>query len=97
MEIDKEFKDSDSAIQTTDNMAQNVSTLSADDSVPVQEIVTFVVQGVLITCACILGILANIICVFVMSRPALKKGQCASVNALLLSMAVVDLIVVVCR
>ena len=57
----------------------------------------FVVEGVMIAICCGLGMLANVICMFVMSRPALKKGRCASVNALLMSMAGVDIIVLVTR
>ena len=61
------------------------------------EIFEFVVQGVLITSVSILGLLANTICLLVMSQPALKKGQCSSVNALLTSMAAVDIILLLCR
>ena len=57
----------------------------------------FVVQGISLTTVCILGLCANCICLIVMSRPALKKGQCSSVNALLTSMAAVDIIVLFCR
>ena len=57
----------------------------------------FIVEGVLITCCCGLGMLANMVCLFVMSRPTLKKGRCASVNALLTSMAGVDIIVLISR
>ena len=57
----------------------------------------FVVEGVMIACCCGFGMLANIICMFVMSRPTLKKGRCASVHAFLTSMAGVDIIVLVSR
>ena len=57
----------------------------------------FIVEGVMIAICCGFGLLANIICMFVMNRPALKKGRCASVNALLMSMAGVDMIVLVTR
>ena len=57
----------------------------------------FAVQGVSITAVSILGLCANCICLLVMSRPSLKKGQCSSINALLTSMAAVDIIVLVCR
>ena len=57
----------------------------------------FAVQGISITSVCILGLLANLICLFVMSRPAMKKGHCSSVNALLSSMAGVDMVVLICR
>ena len=57
----------------------------------------FVVHGVLITVFGVLGVLANAICLVVMSRPALKRGRCSSVNALLTSMAAVDVIVIICR
>ena len=57
----------------------------------------FAVQGVSITAVSILGVSANCICLLVMSRPSLKKGQCSSINALLTSMAAVDIIVLVCR
>ena len=57
----------------------------------------FAVQGVSITAVSILGVAANCICLLVMSRPSLKKGQCSSINALLTSMAAVDIIVLVCR
>ena len=57
----------------------------------------FGVQGISLTTVCILGLCANCICLVVMSRPALKKGQCSSVNALLTSMAAVDIIVLFCR
>ena len=57
----------------------------------------FIVEGVMIALCCGFGMLANIICMFVMSRPTLKKGRCASVNALLISMAGVDIIVLITR
>ena len=57
----------------------------------------FIVEGVMIAVCCGFGMLANVICMFVMSRPALKKGRCASVNALLMSMAGVDIIVLISR
>ena len=61
------------------------------------EVFEFAVQGIAITSVSILGLFANSICLLVMSRPALKKGQCSSVNALLTSMAAVDMIVLICR
>ena len=61
------------------------------------DMMKFVVEGVMITICCGFGMLANSICMFVMSRPTLKKGRCASVNALLLSMAGVDIIVLITR
>ena len=61
------------------------------------ELMKFIVEGVMIATCCGFGMLANIICMFIMSRPALKKGRCASVNALLMSMAGVDIIVLVTR
>ena len=61
------------------------------------DMMKFVVEGVMIATCCGFGMLANVICMFVMSRPALKKGRCASVNALLMSMAGVDIIVLVTR
>ena len=61
------------------------------------DLMKFIVEGVMIATCCGFGMLANIICMFVMSRPALKKGRCASVNALLMSMAGVDIIVLVTR
>ena len=61
------------------------------------DMMKFVVEGVMIATCCGFGMLANIICMFVMSRPALKKGRCASVNALLMSMAGVDIIVLITR
>ena len=57
----------------------------------------FVVQGLSLTSVSIMGLMANIVCLLVMSRPALKKGQCSSVNALLTSMAAVDIIVLISR
>ena len=57
----------------------------------------FVVQGISLTSVSIMGLMANAVCLLVMSRPALKKGQCSSVNALLSSMAAVDIIVLICR
>ena len=57
----------------------------------------FIVEGVMIICCCGLGLLANIISLFVMSRPTLKKGRCASVNALLTSMARADIILLFSR
>ena len=57
----------------------------------------FIVEGVMIISCCGLGLLANIISLFVMSRPTLKKGRCASVNALLTSMAGVDIILLFSR
>ena len=61
------------------------------------QVFEFAVQGVSITAVSILGLCANCICLLVMSRPSLKKGQCSSINALLTSMAAVDIIVLVCR
>ena len=61
------------------------------------DLMKFIVEGVMIATCCGLGMLANVICMFVMNRPALKKGRCASVNALLMSMAGVDIIVLVTR
>ena len=61
------------------------------------EVLEFAVQGISITSVSVLGLFANSICLLVMSRPALKKGQCSSVNALLSSMAAVDIIVLICR
>ena len=57
----------------------------------------YAVQGLSLTLMSILGLVANTICLIVMTRPALKKGQCSSVNALLTSMAAVDIIVLICR
>ena len=57
----------------------------------------FAVQGVSLTAVSILGLCANCICLLVMSRPSMKKGQGSSMNALLISMAAVDIIVLVCR
>ena len=57
----------------------------------------FAVQGISITMVSILGLCANIICLIVMNRPSLKTGQCSSINALLTSMAAVDIILLVCR
>ena len=79
------------------NMAANSSSNEIDEIVPSRELFIYIVQGLLITGVCPLGWLANTICVFVMSQPSLKKGQCASANALHISMAVVDIIVLVCR
>ena len=61
------------------------------------DLMKFIVEGVMIATCCAFGMLANVICMFIMSRPALKKGRCASVNALLMSMAGVDIIVLVTR
>ena len=61
------------------------------------DLLKFIVEGVMIAVCCGFGMLANVICMFVMSRPALKKGRCASVNALLMSMAGVDIIVLISR
>jgi hypothetical protein len=68
-----------------------------DNSVDTPSIIKFVVEGVMIACCCGLGMFANIICMFVMSRPTLKKGRCASVNAFLTSMAGVDIVVLISR
>ena len=57
----------------------------------------FIVQGISLTSVSCLGLMANSICLLVMSRPSLKKGQCSSVTALLTSMAAVDIIVLICR
>ena len=68
------------------------------ESIPeYSDLMKFIVEGVMIATCCGLGMLANVICMIVMSRPALKKGRCASVNALLMSMAGVDIIVLVTR
>ena len=68
------------------------------ESIPeYSDLMKFIVEGVMIATCCGLGMLANVICMFVMSRPALKKGRCASVNTLLMSMAGVDIIVLVTR
>ena len=61
------------------------------------ELFEFAVQGISLTSVSILGLFANSICLLVMSRPSLKKGQCSSVTALLTSMAAVDIIVLICR
>ena len=61
------------------------------------DLMKFIVEGVMLATCCGLGMLANLICMFVMRRPALKKGRCASVNTLLMSMAGVDIIVLVTR
>ena len=61
------------------------------------QVFEFAVHGVSITAVSVLGLCANCICLLVMSRPSLKKGQCSSINALLTSMAAVDIIVLVCR
>ena len=61
------------------------------------DLIKFIIEGVMIATCCGFGMLANIICMFIMSRPALKKGRCASVNALLMSMAGVDIIVLITR
>ena len=91
MTYTEELKDDDA------NTTQDWSNYTTIYPVPLQEKIEFIVQGVMITCVCGLGLLANVICMFVMSRPALKKGRCASVNALLTSMAGVDIIVLICR
>ena len=61
------------------------------------DLIKFIIEGVMIATCCGFGMLANIICILIMSRPALKKGRCASVNALLMSMAGVDIIVLITR
>ena len=61
------------------------------------DMIKFTVEGLMIACCCGFGMLANIICMIVMSRPALKKGRCASVHAFLTSMAGVDIIVLISR
>ena len=55
----------------------------------------FIIHGVLITVVCCVGLLANVICLLVMSRPALRRGRGSSVNVVLTSMAAVDIIVLV--
>ena len=76
----------------------NAAHLNAkDDGLLNSEVFEFAVQGISITSVSILGLFANSICLLVMSRSALKKGQCSSVNALLTSMAAVDIIVLICR
>ena len=71
--------------------------MSPDSSQQSPNMTKFIVEGVMIACCCGLGLFANCICMFVMSRPALKKGRCASVNAFLTSMAGVDIIVLISR
>jgi len=99
-------------METQDNIAQvkseimNISLKSNADAVHHDakddyslnsKVFEFAVQGISITSVSILGLFANSICLLVMSRSALKKGQCSSVNALLTSMAAVDVIVLICR
>ena len=76
-------------------MEQSVEDIEKDTQY--SDIMKFIVEGVMIATCCGFGMLANIICMCIMSRPALKKGRCASVNALLMSMAGVDIIVLVTR
>ena len=82
-----------------DNKTASDAVDQTSDSVTVvpQLYFEFIVQGILITCVCGLGLLANAICIIVMNRPALKKGRCASVSALLTAMAGVDVILLICR
>ena len=68
-----------------------------DDCLEPPSMIKFIVEGVMIAGCCGFGLLANIICMFVMSRPTLKKGRCASVNAFLTSMAGVDIVVLISR
>ena len=78
--------------------ALNASDQSSNSGTVVPQLYfEFIVQGILITCVCGLGLLANAICIIVMNRPALKKGRCASVSALLIAMAGVDVILLICR
>ena len=76
-------------------MEQNEEDIEIDTQY--SDMMKFIVEGVMIATCCGFGMLANIICMFIMSRPALKKSRCASVNALLMSMAGVDIIVLVTR
>ena len=55
----------------------------------------FIIHGVLITTVCCVGLLANLICLLVMCRPALQRGRGSSVNVVLTSMAAVDIIVLI--
>ena len=61
------------------------------------DMMKFIVEGVMIALCSGFGMLTNFICMFVMNRPTLKKGRCASVNALLMSMAGVDIILLLTR
>ena len=61
------------------------------------DMMKFIVEGVMIASCSGFGMLTNFICMFVMNRPTLKKGRCASVNALLMSMAGVDIILLLTR
>ena len=84
------------------NKSSDINTDLTDLSPEIQDTLQsayfeFVVQGISLTSVSIMGLVANSVCLLVMSRPALKKGQCSSVNALLSSMAAVDIIVLVCR
>ena len=70
---------------------------SQDNFPEYNSMVKFILEGVMTSCCCVFGFFANIICMFVMSRPTLKKGRSASVHAFLTSMAGVDIIVLISR
>ena len=99
--MNMEQNDLESTSQMT-NKSSDINTDLTDLSPEIQDTLQsayfeFVVQGISLTSVSIMGLVANSVCLLVMSRPALKKGQCSSVNALLSSMAAVDIIVLVCR
>ena len=99
--MNMEQNDLESTLQMT-NKSSDINTDLTDLSPEIQDTLQsayfeFVVQGISLTSVSIMGLVANSVCLLVMSRPALKKGQCSSVNALLSSMAAVDIIVLVCR
>ena len=99
------MKAEQNGLETSTTMSNKSSDIETDLSDVPQEIqeslqsayFEFVVQGISLTSVSVLGLMANSVCLLVMSRPALKKGQCSSVNALLTSMAAVDIIVLVSR
>ena len=45
---------------------------------------------------CCIGLVANVVCLLVMSRPRLRKGKGSSVNVILTGMAAVDIVVLIC-
>ena len=55
----------------------------------------FIIHGVLVTGVSCVGLLANVVCLLVMCRPALRRGRGSSVNVVLTSMAAVDIIVLI--
>ena len=84
------------AAAQTNSTSSNSSHLDKAVASFVQEVRNeFIIHGVLITLVCCVGLVANVVCLLVMSRPTLRRGRGSSVNIVLTGMAAVDIVVLV--